>query len=151
MEGKESDEVIEIHTDGGCRGNPGPGGYAAVIRSGGKRKEIVGTELDTTNNRMELRAAIAGLEALNRPCLVKMVTDSEYLRLGITEWLPRWIRNGWKTSNRKPVLNKDLWERLRDLSSSHRIEWSWVPGHSGDPENERCDQLVNEALDRLGS
>ena len=144
------DDVV-IHTDGGCRGNPGPGAWAAVLECRGRRRELAGTEGHTTNNRMELTAAIRALEALKRPCRVRMVTDSEYLRLGITEWLPNWIRKGWKTSDRKPVQNRDLWERLREQEAVHRIDWAWVKGHAGDAGNERCDELVNEALDALGA
>ncbi len=144
-------EEVVIHTDGGCRGNPGPGSYAAILQYGTKRRELVGTEQHTTNNRMELRAAIVALEALKRPCRVRLVTDSEYLRLGITQWLPNWIKKRWKTSSRKPVQNRDLWERLEELSRVHQVEWDWVPSHSGHPENERCDQLVNEAMDRMGA
>ncbi len=142
------DRVV-IHTDGGCRGNPGPGAFAAVLRSGKRVKTVVGSERSTTNNRMELRAAIAALEALKRPCRVKVVTDSEYLRRGITEWLPAWRKNGWRTSARKPVLNRDLWEKLVEASGGHEIEWEWVRGHAGHPDNELCDRLVNEEMDRL--
>ncbi len=149
--GEADNGRVVIHTDGGCRGNPGPGAWAAVLVSGAKRKEIVGTDPMTTNNRMELMAAIAALEALKRPCRVKLVTDSEYLRRGITEWLPRWVKKNWRTSARKPVQNRDLWERLVALTCVHTTEWSWVRGHAGDSENERCDGLVNEALDRMGA
>jgi len=142
------DEVV-IHTDGGCRGNPGPGAWAAVLRSGDRGRELVGTEAETTNNRMELMAAIKALESLKRPCRARMVTDSKYLKSGITEWLPNWIENGWKNSRRKPVLNRDLWERLRRLCEGHDVRWEWVEGHAGVPDNERCDRLLNEALDRL--
>ena len=144
------DEVL-IYTDGGCRGNPGPGAYAAILISGAREKEVVGSELHTTNNRMELMAAIAGLGILKRPCRAKVITDSEYLRRGITEWLPGWIEKGWRTATRKPVLNRDLWERLHALCQTHRVEWDWVRGHAGDPYNERCDQLVNQELDRMGA
>ena len=142
------DEVV-IHTDGGCRGNPGPGAFAAVLRSRDHLREVVGTEPRTTNNRMELRAAIAGLSALKRPCKVRMVTDSEYLRRGITEWLPNWIQKGWRTSAKKPVMNRDLWEELEALCRVHQVKWDWVRGHAGDPDNERCDWLVNEAMDAM--
>ncbi len=142
------DKVV-ICTDGGCRGNPGPGAFAAILRTGKHERTVVGSERHTTNNRMELKAAIAALESLKRPCRVRFVTDSEYLRRGITEWLPGWKSNGWRTSARKPVLNRDLWEKLDDASSSHEIEWDWVRGHAGHPDNERCDQLVNEEMDRL--
>jgi ribonuclease HI len=142
------DEVV-IHTDGGCRGNPGPGAYAAVLRCRDQVREVVGTESRTTNNRMELRAAIAGLSALKRPCKVRLVTDSEYLRRGISEWLPGWIQKGWRTSAKKPVLNRDLWEELDELRRLHQVTWDWVRGHAGDPDNERCDRLVNEAMDAM--
>lgn len=143
------DDAVVIHTDGGCRGNPGPGGWAAILACGGRHKELVGTEPHTTNNRMELLAAIKALEALKRPCKARIVTDSVYLHHGITEWLPNWIRKGWKTSSRKPVLNRDLWERLQELTGLHQVEWGWVKAHAGHPENERCDELVNDALDRM--
>lgn len=142
------DEVV-VYTDGGCRGNPGPGAYAAVLQYGGKKKELSGGERHTTNNRMELMAAIKALEALERPSRVKIVTDSQYLQRGITEWLPRWEKKGWRTADRKPVLNRDLWERLQEMSRRHTVSWEWVRGHAGHPGNERCDQLVNEELDRL--
>jgi ribonuclease HI len=144
------DEVL-IHTDGGCRGNPGPGAWAAVLRSNGKERELVGSELRTTNNRMELMAAIKALEALKRPCRVRLVTDSEYVRRGISEWLPRWVEKGWRTAGKKPVLNRDLWEKLHSLNQVHQVIWEWVAGHAGHPDNERCDRLVNETLDRLQS
>jgi len=147
----ETDGVVLIHTDGGCRGNPGPGAWAAVLASDAQRKEIVGTDPRTTNNRMELMAAISALEALKRPSRAKIVTDSEYLRLGITIWLPNWVKKNWKTSARKPVLNRDLWERLVALTRAHQVEWGWVKGHGGDEENERCDHLVNQALDGMGA
>jgi len=142
------DEVV-VHTDGGCRGNPGPGAYAAVLRYGGKKKELWGGERHTTNNRMELMAAIKALEALKRPCRVKIVTDSQYLHRGINEWLPRWEKKGWRTAARKPVLNRDLWERLQEMCRRHTVSWEWVRGHAGHPDNERCDQLVNEEIDRI--
>jgi ribonuclease HI len=142
------DEVV-IHTDGGCRGNPGPGAYAALLRCRGRVREVVGTEARTTNNRMELRAAIAGLSALKRPCRVTMITDSEYLRRGISEWLPNWIEKGWRTSAKKPVLNRDLWEEIHRLCQVHQVKWDWVRGHAGDPDNEHCDYLVNAAMDAM--
>ena len=143
-------DAVVIHTDGGCRGNPGPGAWAAILRCRGRTKEIVGAAPHTTNNRMEILAAISALEALKRPCRVRLVTDSEYLRKGITEWLPGWIAKGWRTAARKPVLNRDLWERLDELNRRHRVRWDWIRGHAGDPDNERADRLVNEALDRAG-
>jgi ribonuclease HI len=141
--------VIEIYTDGACRGNPGPGGWAALLSKAGHEKEISGAEALTTNNRMELTAVIRALEALRRPVRARVYTDSEYVRRGISEWLPGWKARGWRTAARKPVKNQDLWERLDELSSAHDIEWRWVPGHAGVPGNERADQLANEAIDAL--
>ena len=143
-----SDEV-EIYTDGACRGNPGPGGWAAVLSSGGREKEISGAELQTTNNRMELQAVIEALQALKRPLAVRLYTDSQYVRRGILEWLPQWKARGWKTADRKPVKNQDLWQQLETAAARHRIEWHWVPGHAGIPGNERCDVLANAAIDGL--
>ncbi|MFI5015073.1 MAG: ribonuclease HI [Hyphomicrobiales bacterium] len=137
---------VVIFTDGACSGNPGPGGYGAILLAGGRRKEIKGGEADTTNNRMELMAAISALEALNRPCAVELHTDSQYLRLGITEWLANWKRNGWRTAARQPVKNEDLWKRLDQAAQRHRIEWRWVRGHAGHAENERADELAREGL-----
>ena len=142
------DKVI-IYTDGACRGNPGPGGWGAILSKGVHEKELYGAERDTTNNRMELMAAIRGLEALKRPCEVTLVTDSVYLKKGITEWLPQWHRRGWKTAARKPVKNVDLWQRLEQALNGHRLHWKWIKGHSGHPENERADQLANRAVDEL--
>jgi ribonuclease HI len=142
------DKVV-IHTDGACRGNPGPGGWGAILSNGVHEKELYGAERDTTNNRMELMAAICGLEALKRPCEVTLVTDSVYLKKGITEWLQQWHRRGWKTAGRKPVKNIDLWQRLEQAVEGHRLHWKWIKGHSGHPENERADQLANRAIDEL--
>ena len=133
---------VEIFTDGACKGNPGPGGWAAIVRSGVREKEISGGEPLTTNNRMELLAAIRGLEALKRPCRVALYTDSIYVRDGITRWIHGWQRNGWKTADRKPVKNEELWRELVDAAAPHRVEWHWVKGHAGHPENERADQLA---------
>ena len=133
---------VEIFTDGACKGNPGPGGWAAVIRAGAKEKEISGGEPLTTNNRMELLAAIRGLEALKRPCKVALYTDSIYVRDGITKWIHGWRRNGWKTADRKPVKNAELWQALIDASAPHRIDRHWVKVHAGHPENERADALA---------
>ncbi len=141
--------AVEIYTDGACRGNPGPGGWAALLSYGGSEKELSGAEALTTNNRMELTAVIRALEALKRPVEVRLFTDSEYVRRGITEWLPRWKARGWRTSDRKPVKNQDLWERLDELAASHSVEWHWVPGHAGVPGNERVDALANRAIDAL--
>jgi ribonuclease HI len=138
---------VEIYTDGACRGNPGPGGWGAILRTAGREKEIWGGELATTNNRMELTAAIRALDALKRPCEVHVYTDSEYVRRGISEWLTDWKRRGWKTADRKPVKNEDLWRRLDELAAGHRVQWHWVRGHAGHPENERADQLANRGLD----
>ena len=138
---------ISIHTDGSCLGNPGPGGWAALLRYGQKERELVGGEGQTTNNRMELMAAIAALEALTEPCQVTLHIDSQYVRQGITEWMPSWVRRGWKTAGGDPVKNRDLWERLHAAAGRHRIEWKWVKGHNGDPDNERVDVLArNEAM-----
>jgi ribonuclease HI len=140
---------VEIYTDGACRGNPGPGGWGAILRSGGRERELYGGELATTNNRMELTAAIRALEALRRRCKVALFTDSQYVRRGITEWLKDWKRRAWRTSDRKPVKNQDLWQRLDELSARHDIEWHWVRGHTGHPENERADALANRGIDEL--
>ena len=145
-----SSAVVEIHTDGACRGNPGPGGWGAVLRFGGHVKEIYGGDPATTNNRMELTAAIRALEALDRPCTVSLTTDSEYLRKGITEWLLQWRRRGWRTAGKKPVKNVELWQELDEISSRHQIRWHWVKGHSGDAGNERADELANLAIEELG-
>ncbi len=142
-------EPVIIYTDGACRGNPGPGGWGAVLQYGGQRKELNGSEPATTNNRMELMAAIHALSALRRSCRVRLYTDSRYVLQGITEWLPNWRRKNWKTAANKPVKNTDLWQRLDIASAEHDIEWHWIKGHSGDPGNERADQLANEAIDRL--
>jgi ribonuclease HI len=135
-------KAVEIHTDGACLGNPGPGGWAALLRYRGKERELAGGEPLTTNNRMELMAAIVGLETLCEPCAITLHTDSQYVRQGITEWLPGWVRRGWKTSGGDPVKNRDLWERLQAACTRHRIDWRWVKGHSGDPDNERVVQLA---------
>lgn len=141
---------VEIYTDGACKGNPGPGGWGAILRAGSHEKELYGGEPHTTNNRMEMSAAIAALAALNQSCKVKLTTDSEYLRKGITEWLAGWKRKGWKTASRQPVKNADLWQQLDQLVAKHQIEWHWVKGHSGHPENERADQLANRGVEEFG-
>ena len=143
-------DAVELFTDGACRGNPGPGGWGALLRYRGKEKTLSGAEPQTTNNRMELMAAIKGLEALRRPCRVRIVTDSTYVKQGITQWIPQWKRRGWKTAAGKPVKNIDLWERLSQAMSSHEIAWVWVRGHSGHDENERVDALARAAIDRSG-
>ena len=139
----------EIYTDGACRGNPGPGGWGVLMRHKGHEKTLYGAEAQTTNNRMELMAAIQGLESLTRPCQVRVTTDSKYVQQGIQEWLANWKRRGWKTAARKPVKNVDLWQRLDKATAGHDIEWAWVKGHSGHPENERADELANKAIDEL--
>lgn len=136
---------VEAHTDGACLGNPGPGGWAALLRWRGQERELVGAEAQTTNNRMELMGAIAALEALREPCEVMLQTDSQYVRQGITEWMPNWVRRNWRTAAGEPVKNRDLWERLHAATLRHRIEWRWVKGHSGDPDNERVDELSRNA------
>jgi len=141
--------VIEIYTDGACRGNPGPGGWAALLTMGGREREISGAEALTTNNRMELTAVIRALEALKRPVAARIYTDSEYVRRGITEWVATWKARGWRTADRKAVKNQDLWQRLDELNAQHQIEWRWVPGHAGVPGNERVDRLANLAIDTL--
>lgn len=136
---------VEAHTDGACLGNPGPGGWAALLRAGGHERELVGSEPLTTNNRMELMAAIAALEALTRACEVVLFTDSQYVQKGISEWMPGWVRRGWRTASGQPVKNQDLWERLHAAQATHRVQWRWVRGHSGDPDNERVDGLARAA------
>jgi ribonuclease HI len=140
---------VDIYTDGACRGNPGPGGWAAVLSSGGREKEISGAQIQTTNNRMELQAVIEALQALKRPVDVRLYTDSQYVRRGILEWLAQWKARGWKTADKKPVKNQDLWELLEAAAARHRIEWHWIRGHTGIPGNERCDALANAAIDGL--
>jgi ribonuclease HI len=140
---------VEIYTDGACRGNPGPGGWAALLVSGSERKELSGAEAETTNNRMELMAAIQGLSALKRRCAVQLYTDSKYVLQGLTEWLPQWKARGWRTAARAPVKNQDLWERLDAAAVAQDIEWHWVKGHSGHEGNEFVDALANQAIDRM--
>ena len=140
---------VEIYTDGACRGNPGPGGWAALLIAGPERKEVCGAEAATTNNRMELMAAIAGLGALKRRCAVRLYTDSKYVLQGITEWLPNWKARGWRTAAREPVKNQDLWERLDAAATAQDVDWHWVKGHSGNDGNEIVDQLANRAIDQL--
>ncbi|KTD36256.1 ribonuclease HI [Legionella nautarum] len=141
--------TVEIYTDGACKGNPGPGGWGALLRFNGHEKTLYGGELQTTNNRMELTAAIKALAALNRPCVVNLFTDSQYLRLGMTEWLSQWKRKDWRNSKKEPVKNADLWQQLDELASKHTIVWHWVKGHSGHPENEQVDALANQAIEEL--
>ena len=140
---------VEIYTDGACRGNPGPGGWAATLECGEHFRELSGADAQTTNNRMELTAVIRALEALNRPVKARVYTDSEYVRRGITEWVKAWKARDWRTADRKPVKNRDLWELLDEQAARHDVEWRWVKGHSGVPGNERVDQLANAAIDAM--
>lgn len=142
-------KIIQIFTDGACRGNPGPGGWGAVLRYGSEEKELYGGEIETTNNRMELMAAIQALESLTRRCAVELTTDSEYVKNGITQWIDNWKKRGWRTANKKPVKNIDLWQRLDKAASQHDVSWHWVRGHTGHPENERADELANRGIDEL--
>ena len=142
----ESDTTVYIFTDGACSGNPGPGGYGAILKYGGRVKEISGYECETTNNRMEMTAVIEALGRLKRPCMVKILTDSNYLVNGMTKWMHGWIKRNWHNAEKKPVKNRDLWERLLKLSKKHEIQWEWVKGHHGHPENERCDQMARAAI-----
>lgn len=143
------DKRVRIYTDGACRGNPGPGGWGVLLQYNGNEKQLYGGERATTNNRMELMAAIMGLETLKRPCKVALYTDSKYLLKGITEWMVDWKRRGWKTSSRKAVKNEDLWRRLDQAIAKHDVEWDWIKAHAGHPENERADQLANLGIDSL--
>jgi ribonuclease HI len=145
-----SEALVEIWSDGACRGNPGPGGWGVLLRANGAEKELYGGEADTTNNRMELMAAIRALEALKRPSKVKLTTDSIYVMKGITAWIHDWKRRGWRTADKKAVKNEDLWRRLDELAAKHEIEWHWVKGHSGHPENERADELANRGIPASG-
>ncbi|MFT3931261.1 MAG: ribonuclease HI [Spongiibacteraceae bacterium] len=140
---------VEIFTDGACKGNPGPGGWGALLRFNGVEKTLNGAEPQTTNNRMELTAAIKALEALKQPCEVDLTTDSQYVRQGITEWMTQWKLRGWRTSAKKPVVNVDLWQRLDELNQRHKVSWHWVKGHSGHRENELVDELANQAIEAL--
>ena len=142
-------KTVEIFTDGACRGNPGPGGWGALLRYGDNERSLCGGEQDTTNNRMELMAVIQGLSALQRPCDVKVTSDSTYVLKGIQEWMPNWKKKGWKTASKKPVKNVDLWQQLDRLVEMHSIDWQWVKGHSGHAENEIADQLANRGIDEL--
>ncbi|MBT8224117.1 MAG: ribonuclease HI [Dactylosporangium sp.] len=149
MANEESAKAVEIYTDGACSGNPGPGGWGALLRYGEHEKELCGGEHEpTTNNRMELMAAIQALESLTRPMSIQLHTDSTYVRDGITSWMPRWKRNGWQTSQRQPVKNADLWQRLDAAVARHAVEWLWVKGHAGHPENERADALANQGMNQ---
>jgi len=149
MSGGKTGSEVELYTDGACLGNPGPGGWGALLRLGERERELSGGEAATTNNRMELMAAIQGLEALTRQCRVALYTDSQYVQRGIEEWLPRWQARGWKTSDGKPVKNRDLWERLASAHARHVVRWHWVRGHAGHVENERVDQLARAAAQAI--
>jgi ribonuclease HI len=151
MNANAQDQVVEVFTDGACSGNPGPGGWGALLRYKGVERELSGAESDTTNNRMEMMAAIAALEAITRPSRVILTTDSTYVRDGITKWIVGWKRRNWKTAGKKPVKNVDLWQRLEAASAPHAIEWHWVRGHSGHVENERADTLAREAITAMKS
>ena len=142
-------DLVEIWADGGCRGNPGPGGWGVLLKAGTHEKELWGGEPATTNNRMELTAVIRALEAMKRPVRARIHTDSQYVQKGISEWIHGWKRNGWKTSDKKPVKNADLWQELDALAAKHRIDWLWVQGHAGDPGNERADALANRGIDEI--
>ncbi len=144
-----AEELIEIYTDGACKGNPGPGGWGVLLTMGQHKKEMCGGEAETTNNRMELTAAIRGLEALKRPVKAKIYTDSQYVLKGINEWIHGWKRNGWKTSDKKPVKNADLWQSLDALVKQHELEWIWVKGHAGHAGNERADELANQGIEDM--
>ncbi|MDR2194987.1 MAG: ribonuclease HI [Gallionellaceae bacterium] len=144
-----SEAAIEIFTDGACKGNPGIGGWGVLLRAGDRERELCGGEAHTTNNRMELIAAIRALEALKRPCRVVLHTDSKYVQQGIAEWLPNWKKRGWKTADKKPVKNEDLWRRLDEVAAQHEVEWMWVKGHAGHEGNERADQLANRGIEEL--
>ncbi len=141
--------VVEIFTDGACKGNPGPGGWGVVLRYGMQEKELFGGERDTTNNRMELTAVLRALQALTRPSEVAVYTDSQYVQKGISEWLPNWKARGWRTADKKPVKNADLWQALEAAAAPHRVDWHWVRGHAGHPENERADRLANRGVDTV--
>ena len=143
---EQNGNTVVIYTDGACSGNPGPGGWGAFLSYNGTERELSGGEPDTTNNRMELMAAIVALETLKRPCQVTLYTDSKYVMQGITEWIARWKKNGWRTAAKKPVKNDDLWRRLDEALTPHRVDWQWVKGHAGDPGNERADQLARDAV-----
>jgi ribonuclease HI len=146
---QEANDVVEIFTDGACSGNPGPGGWGAILRMAGKEKELFGGDAETTNNRMELMGVIEALAALKRPVVATVYTDSQYVQKGISEWIHGWKRRGWQTADKKPVKNVDLWKRLDTLAAGHRINWQWVKGHAGHPENERADALARRGIDQV--
>lgn len=151
MNNDANDKIVEVYTDGACKGNPGDGGWGVYLRYGETTKELCGGEHDTTNNRMELTAAIRALESLNRPCRVKLFTDSTYVKNGVTEWMKNWKSNGWQTKNRKPVKNQELWQQLDLLSAKHQVEWAWVKAHVGIEGNEKADYLANMGIKQLES
>ena len=144
-------KAVEIYSDGACKGNPGPGGWGVLLRAGAREKELFGGEAQTTNNRMELTAVIRGLEALKARSAVRVFTDSQYVQKGISEWIHEWKRRGWRTADRKAVKNADLWQRLDELARGHEVEWHWVRGHAGHPENERADELANRGIEERGA
>ena len=146
---QDAPKPVVIHTDGSCLSNPGPGGWAAILRWQGNERELTGSEPDTTNNRMELMAAIMGLNAVTRPMLVDLHTDSRYVMNGVQDWMPRWKANGWKTAAKKPVANQDLWQQLDEAVIRHQVQWHWVKGHAGNPLNERCDILARSAAEAI--
>ncbi len=146
-----TDSIVDIYTDGACSGNPGPGGWGAILRAGGHEKELFGGEPSTTNNRMEMTAVIRALQALTRPVQVRVHTDSQYVQKGISEWIHGWKRRGWKTADNKPVKNDDLWRELDQLAAVHQIQWLWVKGHAGHPENERADELARRGVEQMRS
>jgi ribonuclease HI len=149
MTAAHTDDVIDIYTDGACSGNPGPGGWGAILRAKGKEKELFGGAAETTNNRMEMTAVIEALRAMKRPVTARVHTDSQYVMKGITEWIVGWKRRGWKTAGKDPVKNEDLWRTLDALASQHRLEWHWVKGHAGHPENERADALARQGVEQV--
>jgi ribonuclease HI len=150
MQPQKGQKIVEIFADGACSGNPGPGGYGAILRYGKDQKEVSGCAHDTTNNRMEMMAVIKALQQLKRPCKIKVVTDSRYVVKGMTEWIHGWVKRNWINAQKRSVLNKELWEELLKLSKIHQIEWKWIKGHNGHPENERCDQLARDAIRNCG-
>jgi len=143
---KKNQNIVEIFTDGACSGNPGPGGYGAILKYGQEIREISGYEVETTNNRMEMMAVIEALRQLKRPCRIKVISDSQYVVKGMTEWIQNWRKRNWLTAQKKPVLNQELWKELLSLSQKHSVEWQWIKGHNGHPYNERCDQLARDAI-----
>jgi ribonuclease HI len=148
---KDSETIVEIFADGACSGNPGPGGYGAILKYGSNKKEISGCEETTTNNRMELMAVIAAFKQLKKPCNIRVISDSTYVIKGMKEWIPGWLKKNWMNSRKQPVLNRDLWELLLELSASHKVEWLWIKGHDGHVENERCDEMARNAIKKCNN